>query len=140
MLTKIDNNHYTFNGFTILSSYDSQDKTFTFNIIQENYIPEKVIVKSFIEFRNKVADICAGMIKQIKIKSVDIDSDLTEDELALAEFIRSYKPEQEDVVPIREIGETEDEILIALNKYLETEEEEDYNDFRAALEEELAIS
>jgi hypothetical protein len=140
MLTKINNNHYTFNGFTILSSYDSQDKTFTFNVVQEDYIPEKVVVKSFIEFKNKVAGICAGMIKQIEIKSVDIDSDLTEDELALAEFIRSYKPEQEDVVPIWEIGETEDEILIALNKYLETEEEEDYNDFRAALAEELAIN
>jgi len=148
MLTKINNNHYTFNGFTILSSYDSQDKTFTFNIIQENYIPEKVIVKSFIEFRNKVADICAGMIKQIKIKSVDIDSDLTEDELALAEFIRSYKPEQDDVVPIHDIGETQDEVLIALNQYLATEAEEDYTAFRDALEwelqeelqEELAIS
>jgi hypothetical protein len=88
------------------------------------------------------------MIKQIKIKSVDIDSDLTEDELALAEFIRSYKPEQDDVVPIHDIGETQDEVLIALNQYLATEAEEDYTAFRDALEwelqeelqEELAIS
>ena len=87
-------------------------------------------------------------MKEIE-NEIDIDSDLTEVELALAEFIRKYNPETDEVVPTqKEATETQDEVLLALNKYLATEAEEDYSAFRDALEfefsqdlaEELAIS
>ena len=82
------------------------------------------------------------------VNTVDIDADLSEMELSLADYIRSYNPSEEDIISSREIGETQDEVLIALNQYLATEAEEDYSAFREALEfefsqdlaEELAIS
>ena len=69
---------------------------------------------------------------------VDIDADLSDYELALAEFIRSYNPQQEDVVEVEDIGETQDEILMALNQFLSTESDEDYSIFKDILNEELA--
>jgi len=144
-LIKIENNHYSFGEFTILSSYSKESKDFTFNIIREDYIPEKVTVKSFIEFKNKVAGIIADMIRVIvetpaPVTYSNIDWDLNESELALANFIRSYNPDNDVVAPIIKDDTVASELASALIKTLETSSEEDYINFMLMLEEELAIS
>jgi hypothetical protein len=146
-LIKIENNHYSFGEFTILSSYSKESKDFTFNVIREDYIPEKVTVKSFIEFKNKVSVIVAGMIRVIvetpapaPVTSSSIDWDLSESELALANFIRSYNPDNDVVAPIIKDDTASSELASALLKTLETSSEEDYANFMLMLEEELAIS
>jgi hypothetical protein len=144
-LIKIENNHYSFGEFKILSSYSKESKDFTFNVIREDYIPEKVTVKSFIEFKNKVAGIVAGMIRVIVETPApapvsNIDWDLSESELALANFIRSYNPDNDVVAPIIKDDTVASELASALLKTLETSSEEDYMNFMLILEEELAIS
>jgi len=137
-LIKINNNHYSFGEFTILSSYSKESKNFTFNIIQDGFIPEKVITKSFIEFKNIVASVVAGIQKPepepVESSIVDIDWELTEDELNSKEFIQSLALDEEYVFALPEIGETEDPVLLALNKSLEAGTEEDYLAFREALD------
>ena len=59
---------------------------------------------------------------------------MTEDELNSKEFIQSLILDEEYVFALPEIGETEDPVLLALNKSLETGAEEDYLAFREALD------
>ena len=68
--------------------------------------------------------------------SVDIDADLNEEELALAEFIRKYNPEAEETVLVKNLPESQDEVLASIKNYLTSESEEDYILFREALAEE----
>jgi len=146
-ITKISTGTYSFQDAIISSVYDKQDKTFLFTVERNGYYTATSVHKNILIFSNQIETIYNSM-KEIE-NEIDIDSDLTEVELALAEFIRKYNPETDEVVPTqKEATETQDEVLLALNKYLATEAEEDYSAFRDALEfefsqdlaEELAIS
>jgi hypothetical protein len=68
--------------------------------------------------------------------SVDIDGDLNEAELALAEFIRKYNPETEETAIVKNLPESQDEVLASIKNYLTSESQEDYVLFREALAEE----
>jgi len=140
-LIKIENNHYSYREFTILSSYSKESKEFTFNIIQNGFIPEKVVTKSFVEFKNKVASVVAGIQKPEPEPEVvessndnDIDWDLTEEELAIANFIRSYKPEFDVVSPIAKEEMVASGLSLSISKLLESSSDEDYANFRYELE------
>lgn len=132
-LTKIAEKTYTFNDATVTSVYNKADRLFIFNINRIGYCASISIQKSILTMSNEIESIYNGM-KPIEIEStVDIDSDLTDEELALAQFIRFYNPDQDEVISVKEIGETHDEVLIALNQYLTTETEEDYVSFLDSL-------
>ena len=137
-LIKIENNHYSFGEFTILSSYSKESKDFTFNIIQNGFIPEKVITKSFVEFKNKVASVVAGIQKPEPepevVESSNIDWDLTEEELAIANFIRSYKPEFDLASPIAKEEMVASDLSLSISKLLDSSSDEDYANFRYELE------
>lgn len=136
-LIKIENNHYTFGEFTIISNYSKESKEFTFNIIQNGFIPEKVVTKSFVEFKNKVASVVAGIqkpeVEEIE-SSIDIDWDLTDEELAIANFIRSYKPEFDLASPIAKEEMVASDLSLSLSKLLDSSSDEDYANFRYELE------
>lgn len=145
-LTKIAQSTYSFKDAVISSVYNKEDKNFLYTVERNGYYTATSIQKSILTMSNEIEKVYNTM-KEIE-SSVDIDWDLTDAELALANYIRSFNPEQDEVVPVNEIGETQDEVLIALNQYLTTESEEDYSSFRDALDwecaqdlaEELAIS
>lgn len=147
-LNKIAPATYSFKDAVVSSVYNKTDKTFLFTIERNGYYTATSIQKNILVMSNQIESVYNSMTEIISDIDIDIDADLTEAELALAEFIRTYNPEQEEIVSVREIGETQDEVLIALNQYLTTEAEEDYSAFRDALEfefsqdlaEELAIS
>lgn len=73
---------------------------------------------------------------QIVESNVDIDGDLNEEELALADFIRKYNPEAEETVIVKNLPESQDEVLASIKNYLTSESEDDYVLFREALAEE----
>lgn len=145
-LNKIAPATYSFKDAVVSSVYNKTDKTFLFTIERMGYHTSISAQKNILTMSNQIESVYNSMTEVVT--ATDIDDDLTEAELALAEFIRTYNPEQEEIVLVREIGETQDEVLIALNQYLATEAEEDYSAFRDALEfefsqdlaEELAIS
>jgi len=145
-LNKIAPATYSFKDAVVSSVYNKTDKTFLFTIERMGYHTSISAQKNILTMSNQIESVYNSMTEVVT--ATDIDDDLTEAELALAEFIRTYNPEQEEIVSVREIGETQDEVLIALNQYLATEAEEDYSAFRDALEfefsqdlaEELAIS
>jgi len=145
-LTKIAQSTYSYKDAVISSVYNKQIKTFLFTVERIGYYTATSVQKSILTMSNQIESVYNSMTEIVS--AVDIDDDLNDAELALAEFIRSYNPEQDEVVSVREIGETQDEVLIALNQYLATESAEDYNTFRDALDwecsqdlaEELAIS
>ena len=130
-LTKIAQSTYSFKDSVISSVYNKQDKTFLFTVERIGYYTHTSAQKNILVMSNEIEKIYNNMVEIIH--SNNIDADLNEAELALAEFIRSYNPEQDELVSVREIGETQDEVLIALNQYLATEAEEDYTAFREAL-------
>jgi hypothetical protein len=138
-IIKIENNHYSFGEFTILSSYSKESKEFTFNIIQNGFIPEKVVTKSFVEFKNKVASVVASIVKPEpeveKVESsIDIDWDLTEEELAIANFIRSYNPEFDLASPVAKEEMVASDLSLSISKVLESSLDGDYANFRYELE------
>jgi hypothetical protein len=145
-ITKISTGTYSFNDAIISSVYNKEDKTFLFTIERSGFYTVTSIQKNILVMSNNIESVYNSM-NEIST-DIDIDEDLTEAELALANFIRSYNPETDEVVSIREAEETRDEVLLALNKYLSTEADEDYSAFRNALEfefsqdlaEELVIS
>ena len=145
-LNKISNNTYSFKDAVVSSVYNKEEKNFLFTVERMGYYTATSIQKNILIMSNQIESVYNSMTEIVA--ATNIDDDLNEAELALAEFIRSYNPEQEEVVSSRDIGETQDEVLIALNQYLTTEAEEDYSAFRDALEfefsqdlaEELAIS
>ena len=145
-LNKISNNTYSFQDAVVSSVYNKEEKNFLFTVERMGYYTATSIQKNILIMSNQIESVYNSMTEIVA--ATNIDDDLNEAELALAEFIRSYNPEQEEVVSSRDIGETQDEVLIALNQYLTTEAEEDYSAFRDALEfefsqdlaEELAIS
>jgi len=145
-ITKISTGTYSFNDAIISSVYNKEDKTFLFTIERGGFYTVTSIQKNILVMSNNIESVYNSM-NEIST-DIDIDEDLTEAELALASFIRSYNPETDEVVSIREAEETRDEVLLALNKYLSTEADEDYSSFRNALEfefsqdlaEELVIS
>lgn len=145
-LTKISTGTYSFKDSVVSSVYNKENKTFLFTVERIGYYTATSIQKSILTMSNQIESIYNSMTEIVN--TVDIDADLSEMELSLADYIRSYNPSEEDIISSREIGETQDEVLIALNQYLATEAEEDYSAFREALEfefsqdlaEELAIS
>ena len=145
-LNKISNNTYSFQDAVVSSVYNKEEKNFLFTVERMGYYTATSIQKNILIMSNQIESVYNSMT-EIMTES-GIDNDLTEAELALANYIRSYNPLVEDTISSREIGETQDEVLIALNQYLATEAEEDYTAFRDALEfefsqdlaEELAIS
>ena len=145
-LTKISAGTYSFQDSVVSSVYNKEEKNFLFTVERMGYYTATSIQKNILIMSNQIESVYNSMTEIVA--ATNIDDDLNEAELALAEFIRSYNPEQEEVVSSRDIGETQDEVLIALNQYLTTEAEEDYSAFRDALEfefsqdlaEELAIS
>lgn len=145
-LNKIAPATYSFKDAVVSSVYNKEDKTFLFTVERTGYYTATSVQKNILVMSNNIESVYNSMTEITN--DVDIDGDLTDAELALAEFIRSYNPDQDEVVSVREIGETEDEVLLALNQYLTTESEEDYTAFREALDwecsqdlaEELAIS
>lgn len=145
-LNKIAPATYSFKDAVVSSVYNKTDKTFLFTIERMGFYTATTTQKNILVMSNEIENIYNSMTEIVT--ATGIDDDLTEAELALADFIRTYNPDQEEVVSSRDIGETQDEVLIALNQYLTTEAEEDYSAFRDALEfefsqdlaEELAIS
>lgn len=136
-LTKISTGTYSFLDAVVTSVYNKQDKTFSFTVERIGFNPTTSIQKNILTMDNQIESIYNSMTEVVNLE-VDIDADLSDDELALAEFIRSYNPQQEDVVEVKDIGETQDEILMALNQFLCTESDEDYSIFKDILNEELA--
>jgi len=145
-LTKIAPATYSFKDAVVSSVYNKEEKNFLFTVERMGFYTATTTQKNILTMSNQIESVYNSMTEIVAV--TNIDDDLTEAELALAEFIRSYNPEQEEVVSSRDIGETQDEVLIALNQHLATEAEEDYSAFREALEfefsqdlaEELAIS
>jgi hypothetical protein len=145
-LNKIAPATYSFKDAVVSSVYNKTDKTFLFTIERMGFYTATTTQKNILTMSNQIESVYNSMTEVVT--ATDIDDDLNDAELALAEFIRTYNSEQEEIVSVREIGETQDEVLIALNQYLATEAEEDYSAFRDALEfefsqdlaEELAIS
>ena len=147
-ITKISTGTYSFNDAIISSVYNKEDKTFLFTIERSGFYTVTSIQKNILVMSNNIESVYNSMNEISTDIDIDIDEDLTEAELALANFIRSYNPETDEVVSIREAEETRDEVLLTLNKYLSTEADEDYSAFRNTLEfefsqdlaEELVIS
>jgi hypothetical protein len=131
-LTKISTGAYSFKDSVISSVYNKENKTFLFTVERIGYYTATSIQKNILTMSNEIEKIYNSMAEVVY--NNNIDADLNDAELALAEYIRSYNPEQDEVVSSREITETQDEVLIALNHYLATEKEEDYTAFRDALE------
>jgi hypothetical protein len=136
-LTKISTGTYSFLDAVVVSVYNKQDKTFSFTVERIGFNPTTSIQKNILTMDTQIESIYNSMTEVVNLE-VDIDADLSDYELALAEFIRSYNPQQEDVVEVEDIGETQDEILMALNQFLSTESDEDYSIFKDILNEELA--
>ena len=132
---------YAFQEATVSSVYIKDSKSFVFEIHRVGFETLVVQEKNILVLSNKIAAFYNSMkeVRQIVESSVDIDADLTDEELALAEFIRSYNPEAEETVLVKNITETQDEVLISLNQYLTSESEEDYVLFREALAEEEKV-
>lgn len=130
-LNKIATATYSFKDAVVSSVYNKTDKTFLFTIERMGFYTATTTQKNILVMSNEIENIYNNMTEVVT--ATDIDDDLTEAELALAEFIRTYNPDQEEVVSSRDIGETQDKVLIALNEYLATETEEDYSAFIDAM-------
>lgn len=129
---------YAYNDATVSSVYIKDSKSFVFEIHRVGYETLIVQEKNILVLSNKIASLYAGMTEVKKVESsVDIDEDLTEDELALAEYIRSYNPESEETAIVKNLPESQDEVLATIKTYLSSESEDDYGLFREALTEEF---
>lgn len=139
-LTKTANSTYSYQDATVTSTYNKEAKTFSFEIVREGFETLTVEEKNILVLSNKITNLYSSM-KEAQIvesveSSVDIDADLNEEELALAEFIRKYNPEAEETVLVKNLPESQDEVLASIKNYLTSESEEDYILFREALAEE----
>lgn len=136
-LTKTANSTYSFQDATVTSTYNKEAKTFSFEIVREGFETLTVEEKNILVLSNKITNLYSSM-KEVQIveSNVDIDGDLNEEELALADFIRKYNPEAEETVIVKNLPESQDEVLASIKNYLTSESEDDYVLFREALAEE----
>jgi hypothetical protein len=141
-ITKISANHYTFNEATVSSVYNKEDKSFTFTINRDGFQTITSVQKNLLVFDSIVESFYNGMVPVVVESSldlVDIDGDLTEDELMLANYIRSFTPEA-NTTTILDLPESQDDVLLALNAFLSSDSEDDYASFRDALDSECAAA
>lgn len=139
-LTKVAPSMYAYNDATVSSIYIKDTKSFVFEIHRVGFETLVVQEKNILVLSNKIAAFYNSM-KEVQIvesveSSVDIDGDLNEAELALAEFIRKYNPETEETAIVKNLPESQDEVLASIKNYLTSESQEDYVLFREALAEE----
>lgn len=136
-LTKTANSTYSYQDATVTSTYNKEAKTFSFEIVREGFETLTVEEKNILVLSNKITNLYSSM-KEVQIveSNVDIDADLNEEELALADFIRKYNPEAEETVIVKNLPESQDEVLASIKNYLTSESEDDYVLFREALAEE----
>mgnify|MGYP006269094487 CR=1 FL=1 len=136
-LSKISNGVYSFKDAVVSSLYNKQEKTFSFTVERIGYYPHSSNQKNILVMDNQIESIYNSMEEIVTASNEDLE--LTDAELALADYIRSYNPDN-DVMSRQEISEaTNDPVLMALNMVLETNIEEDYYLFRRALASELAV-
>lgn len=135
-LNKIAPSTYSFKDAVVSSVYDKTEKNFIFTVERIGYYTAMTTQKNILVMSNEIEKIYLSMNEVDN--SVDIDWDLSEDQAALRQFIRSFNPMEHEITSVEPINETQDEVLIALNKYLETKADEDYAQFKAVLDWECA--
>lgn len=133
-LNKIAEKTYSFQDAIISSIYFKQDKTFLFTVERIGYCTVFTHQKNVLTMSNEIEDIYNGM-KPIN-NSVDTYSDLNEDQIELVNYI--FNPMEHEITANQISDEIHDEVLIALNKYLETKSDEDYAFFKEVLDRECA--
>lgn len=135
-LNKIAPSTYSFKDAVVSSVYDKTDKTFLFTVERIGYYTTVSTQKNILVMSNEIEKVYNSMTEVDN--SIDIDWDLSEDQAALRQYIRSFNPMEHEITPVEPISEIQDEVLIALNKYLETKADEDYAQFKAILDWECA--
>lgn len=135
-LNKIAPSTYSFKDAVVSSVYDKTEKNFIFTVERIGYYTAMTTQKNILVMSNEIEKIYLSMNEVDN--SVDIDWDLSEDQAALRQFIRSFNPMEHEITSVEPISEIQDEVLIALNKYLETKADEDYAQFKAVLDWECA--
>lgn len=135
-LNKIAPSTYSFKDAVVSSVYDKTDKTFLFTVERIGYYTTVSTQKNILVMSNEIEKVYNSMTEVDN--SIDIDWDLSEDQAALRQYIRSFNPMEHEITPVEPISEIQDEVLIALNKYLETKADEDYAQFKAVLDWECA--
>jgi hypothetical protein len=135
-LNKIAPSTYSFKDAVVSSVYDKTEKNFIFSVERIGYYTTVSTQKNILVMSNEIEKIYNSMNEVDN--SIDIDWDLSEDQAHLVKFIRSFNPMEHEITSVEPISEIQDEVLIALNKYLETKADEDYAQFREILDWECA--
>ena len=136
-LNKIAPTTYSFKDAVVSSVYNKTDKTFLFTIERMGFYTATTTQKNILTMSNQIESVYNSMTEVVT--ATDIDDDLNDAELALAEFIRKYNPETEETAIVKNLPESQDEVLASIKNYLTSESEEDYVLFREALAEEEKV-